>query len=211
LLLDEPFGALDAKVRVEMRRWLRELHDATGLTTVFVTHDQEEAPALADRVAIMASGRVEQVGTPTQVYEAPQTRFVYDFLGRTNVFHCVVEHGKATIGDKAFPVEDVADGRAVAFVRPHDIVLQRLEHTEPSADATLPGKAKVRLVTALGPKAWIELALNGQIIAADISRDTLQDLSLKVGSECKVQLRLPCFFSTQEGNDLSRIGTAIRN
>ena len=103
------------------------------------------------------------------------------------------------------------DGRAVAFVRPHDIVLQRPEHTEPSADATLPGKAKVRLVTALGPKAWVELALNGQIIAADISRETLQDLSLKVGSECTVQLRLPCFFSTQEGNDLSRIGTAIRN
>jgi sulfate transport system ATP-binding protein len=200
LLLDEPFGALDAKVRVEMRRWLRELHDATGLTTVFVTHDQEEALALADRVAIMAGGRIEQLGTPTEVYEAPQTRFVYDFLGRTNVFHCVIERGMATIGDKAFPVEDVPDGPAVAFVRPHDIVLQRPEHAEPGADATLPGKARVRLVTALGPKAWVELALNGQIIAADISRETLQELSLKVGSECTVQLRLPCFFSTREGN-----------
>ena len=93
LLLDEPFGALDAKVRVDLRRWLRELHDATGLTTVFVTHDQEEALALADRVAIMANGRIEQVGTPTEVYEGPQTPFVYDFLGRTNVFNCVVEHG----------------------------------------------------------------------------------------------------------------------
>ena len=81
LLLDEPFGALDAKVRVEMRRWLRELHDATGLTTVFVTHDQEEALALADRVAIMAGGRIEQVGTPTEVYEAPQLASSMTFLG----------------------------------------------------------------------------------------------------------------------------------
>src|SRR3954449_2720330 len=210
LLLDEPFGALDAKVRVELRRWLRELHDATGLTTVFVTHDQEEALALADRVAVMANGRVEQVGTPTEVYEAPQTRFVYDFLGRTNVFRCVVEHGKATIGDKAFPVENVPDGHAVAFVRPHDIVLQWPEYTEPSADATLTGTAKVRLVTALGPKAWVELVLNGEIIAADISRETLQDLSLKVGSEYTVQLRLPCFFSTQEDNDVRGAETVIR-
>jgi len=208
LLLDEPFGALDAKVRVEMRRWLRELHDATGITTVFVTHDQEEALALADRVAIMAAGHIEQVGTPTEVYEAPQTRFVYDFLGRTNVFRCVVEHGKATIGDKAFPVENVPDGHAVAFVRPHDIVLQWPEYTEPSADATLTGTAKVRLVTALGPKAWVELVLNGEIIAADISRETLQDLSLQVGSECTVQLRLPCFFSTREGNGVIGAGTA---
>src|SRR5205085_11665000 len=114
LLLDDPFGALDAKVRIELRRWLRELHDATGLTTVFVTHDQEEALALADRVAIMSSGRIEQVGTPTEIYEDPQTPFVYDFLGRTNAFDCVVENGQAQIGDKSFPVEDgMADGPAV--------------------------------------------------------------------------------------------------
>ena len=90
-------------------------------------------------------------------------------------------------------------------------MLQRPEHAEPSADATLPGKAKVRLVTALGPKAWVELSLNGQIIAADISRETLQDLSLKVGSEYTVQLRLPCFFSIQEDNGVRVAGTAIRN
>src|SRR5215207_7040726 len=97
LLLDEPFGALDAKVRVELRRWLRDLHDSTGLTTIFVTHDQEEALALADRVAIMAAGRIEQVGSPTEVYEGPQSPFVYDFLGRTNAFDCVVENGRARL------------------------------------------------------------------------------------------------------------------
>jgi sulfate transport system ATP-binding protein len=196
LLLDEPFGALDAKVRVELRRWLRELHDSTGLTTVFVTHDQEEALALADRVAIMARGRIEQAGTPTEVYEGPRTPFVYDFLGRTNAFDCVIEQGVARIGDKAFPAGDgLPDGPAVAFVRPHDVVLRPAGDTEPSADATLPGAATVRLVAALGPKAWVEVAHEAQVIAAEIGRDALKELALAPGSRCTVQLRLPCFFS----------------
>jgi len=198
LLLDEPFGALDAKVRVELRRWLRELHDATGLTTVFVTHDQEEALALADRVAVMANGHIEQAGTPTEVYEGPQTPFVYDFLGRTNVFNCVIQRGTARIGDKSFPVEGLPDGPAVAFVRPHDVLLGPANEPEPGDDATLPGIATVRLVTALGPKAWVELALGTQIIAAEIDRDSLHKLSLRMGSKCSVQLRLPCFFSRTE-------------
>jgi sulfate transport system ATP-binding protein len=195
LLLDEPFGALDAKVRVDLRRWLRELHDATGLTTVFVTHDQEEALALADRVAIMAKGRIEQVGTPTEVYEGPQTPFVYDFLGRTNAFDCVIADGHARIGDKAFPVENgMADGPAVAFVRPHDVVLRHADNTEPSDDATLPGAASVRLVTVLGPKAWVELSLGAQVIAAEVGRDVATELAIAAGKSYKVQLRLPRFF-----------------
>ena len=96
LLLDEPFGALDAKVRVELRRSLREIHDTTGLTTVFVTHDQEEALDLADRVAIINHGTIEQIGAPTEIYEAPKTPFVFDFLGRTNGFDCVIAGGKAS-------------------------------------------------------------------------------------------------------------------
>src|SRR5215212_2094770 len=107
LLLDEPFGALDAKVRVELRRWLRDLHDEMGITTVFVTHDQEEALALADRVAIMTQGRIEQAGTPTDVYEDPKTPFVYDFLGRTNAFDCRVQGSHVQIGDKRFPAEEL--------------------------------------------------------------------------------------------------------
>ncbi|MFL5317980.1 MAG: sulfate/molybdate ABC transporter ATP-binding protein [Microvirga sp.] len=195
LLLDEPFGALDAKVRVELRRWLRDLHDPTGLTTIFVTHDQEEALALADRVAIMAAGRIEQVGSPTEVYEGPQSPFVYDFLGRTNAFDCVVENGGARLGDKAFAVDGLPDGPAIAFVRPHDVVLRVPENTDLSEDATLPDAAAVRLVTVLGPKAWVELSYKGQVIAAEIGREPLEELRLKAGSRCTVQLRLPCFFA----------------
>src|SRR5262249_16461451 len=95
LLLDEPVGAIDAKVRVELRRSLREIHDSAGLTTVFVTHDQEEALDLADRVAIMNRGVIEQVGTPLEVYDAPKSPFVFDFLGHTNSFDCIVRGGKA--------------------------------------------------------------------------------------------------------------------
>ncbi len=93
LLLDEPFGALDAKVRKELRRWLRRLHDEMHITSVFVTHDQEEALELADRVVVMNGGRIEQVGTPTEVYEHPASPFVYDFLGNVNRFACTVEKG----------------------------------------------------------------------------------------------------------------------
>src|SRR3954447_7282741 len=195
LLLGEPFGALDAKVRKELRRWLRDLHDSTGLTTIFVTHDQEEALALADRVAIMAAGRIEQVGSPTEVYEGPETPFVYDFLGRTNAFDCVVERGRARLGDKEFPVNGLADGPAIAFVRPHDVVLCLPDNSEPSEDAKLPDAATVRLVTALGPKAWVELSYDSQVVAAEITRDALAKLGMRPGSRCTLQLRLPCFFA----------------
>jgi sulfate transport system ATP-binding protein len=180
---------------------LRELHDATGLTTVFVTHDQEEALALADRVAIMAKGRIEQIGTPTEVYEGPESPFVYDFLGRTNAFDCVIVDGHARIGDKAFPVsEGLPDGPAVAFVRPHDVVLMPAGDGAPSADARLPGEATVRLVTALGPKAWVELAIGPHVIAADVGREIVKALNVAPGSRCAVHVRLPCFFpSAQSG------------
>jgi sulfate transport system ATP-binding protein len=195
LLLDEPFGALDAKVRVDLRRWLRELHDTTGLTTVFVTHDQEEALALADRVAIMAKGRVEQLGTPTEVYEEPQTSFVYDFLGRTNAFVCTIADGHARIGDKTFPVDNgMPAGPAVAFVRPHDVILRGLDDQAATADATLPGAAAVRVVTVLGPKAWIELSHGSHVISAEVSREAATQLAIEAGKSYKVQLRLPRFF-----------------
>ena len=94
LLLDEPFGALDAKVRVELRRWLRQIHDDTGYTTVFVTHDQEEALELADRVVVLNEGRIEQIGTPDEVYADPRTPFVFDFLGRSNRLQGEVRDGR---------------------------------------------------------------------------------------------------------------------
>jgi len=107
LLLDEPFGALDAKVRKELRRWLRKLHDELHITSVFVTHDQEEALEVSDRVAIMNSGHIEQVGTPLEVYDNPANAFVYEFLGDVNLFHERVEPSNPDRG-------------AVAYVRPHE-------------------------------------------------------------------------------------------
>src|SRR5262249_21412046 len=93
LLLDEPFGALDAKVRIELRRWLRQLHDEMHITSVFVTHDQEEALEVADRVAVMNEGQIEQIGSPEEVYNRPATPFVYRFLGGVNLFHGRIDNG----------------------------------------------------------------------------------------------------------------------
>jgi len=124
LLLDEPFGALDAKVRKELRRWLRELHDRTAYTTVFVTHDQEEALELADRVVIMNKGRVEQVGTPEEVYERPASPYVFHFLGNVNVLPAELAPGRLRIGAASLPAEDLPAGQAGpvdVYVRPHDV------------------------------------------------------------------------------------------
>jgi sulfate transport system ATP-binding protein len=119
LLLDEPFGALDAKVRKELRRWLRDLHDRTGVTTVFVTHDQEEALDLADIVAVMNNGRIEQAGPPREVFENPATAFVAEFIGGAAKFEGEVEAGRFSGGGLTVPA-GLPRGPAVAFVRPHD-------------------------------------------------------------------------------------------
>jgi len=137
LLLDEPFGALDAKVRVELRRWLRRLHDETGITSVFVTHDQEEALEVADRVVVLNHGRIEQIGTPDEVYRHPASAFVHHFLGQVNVFH----------GRHADAPDDVA------FVRPHDILISR------TADCAHPLTAEVLTVNAAGPHVRVDLRL----------------------------------------------------
>ncbi len=124
LLLDEPFGALDAKVRVELRRWLRRLHEQTGQTTLFVTHDQEEALELADRVVVLRDGRIEQVGTPDEIYSAPASAYVFDFIGRANVLEGRVERGQFRADGHALALAaDVADGAARLYTRPHDIAL----------------------------------------------------------------------------------------
>jgi sulfate transport system ATP-binding protein len=122
LLLDEPFGALDAKVRIELRRWLRTIHDETGLTTVFVTHDQEEALELADRVVVMNRGRIEQDGTPDQVYSTPASPFVFEFIGRSSQLTGHVEggHFRADGSAHVLPADGLADGPATLFARPHD-------------------------------------------------------------------------------------------
>ena len=128
LLLDEPFGALDAKVRKELRRWLRRLHDEIHVTSIFVTHDQEEALEVADEVVLMNQGKVEQVGTPDQVYDKPATPFVYSFLGSVNLFHGRVDGEVVHVGPHQLVHggSTVADGSSeVAFARPHELTISK--------------------------------------------------------------------------------------
>jgi sulfate transport system ATP-binding protein len=123
LLLDEPFGALDAKVRRDLRRWLRAIHDKTGHTTVFVTHDQEEAIELADRVVVMSQGKIEQIGTPDEIYDAPNSPFVFSFIGESSKLPVRVDEGKIWLDGHALDLAagNVASGAAQLFFRPHDV------------------------------------------------------------------------------------------
>jgi len=206
LLLDEPFGALDAKVRVELRRSLREIHDSAGLTTVFVTHDQEEALDLADRVAIMNRGVIEQVGTPLEVYEAPKSPFVFDFLGHTNSFDCIVRDGKAYVGENELPLDKtIRDGPAVAFVRPHDVLLTRADDRQGNTGTPLPGTALVRFISALGQRAITELLYERRLIEAEMTRQSLQELKLRVGTKCMISLRHARVYARQEAEEQTRV------
>lgn len=125
LLLDEPFGALDAKVRKELRRWLRQLHDRMGLTSIFVTHDQEEALELADRVVVMDHGVIEQIGTPEEIYMAPTSGFVSRFVGDTNSVPATIEQGAVSVSGHTLDVDagPLFDGPATLDFRPHDAVV----------------------------------------------------------------------------------------
>ncbi|PLK49872.1 sulfate/molybdate ABC transporter ATP-binding protein [Uliginosibacterium sp. TH139] len=170
LLLDEPFGALDTQVRKELRRWLRHLHDEMHIASVFVTHDQEEALEVADRVVVMNKGHIEQLGTPDEVYSAPATPFVYRFLGNVNVFHSRV-HGQWAEVDRA---AHVAKDDALAFVRPHDIEIQR----ESSAGALSAG---VLHVQAIGPLVRVEVEHQGEIFEVELTRERHNQLALAAG------------------------------
>jgi len=154
LLLDEPFGALDAKVRKDLRRWLRELHERMGLTSIFVTHDQEEALELADRVVVMDHGRIEQVAVPVEVYDKPASAFVFDFVGESNRLPVTVSGGKVLFGTIALEgiAPEIADGPGQLFFRPHDARL-----TDPGAGVP----ASVSLVRPRSGAARIEAHVDG--------------------------------------------------
>ncbi|MGN6551863.1 MAG: sulfate/molybdate ABC transporter ATP-binding protein [Pararhizobium sp.] len=126
LLLDEPFGALDAKVRKDLRRWLREIHDRTGHTTVFVTHDQDEAMELADRVVVMSQGRIAQIGTPDEVYDRPNSPQVFGFVGQSNALPVRIENGEMWFADRTIGINagGEKEGDAVLYFRPHDVELR---------------------------------------------------------------------------------------
>jgi sulfate transport system ATP-binding protein len=185
LLLDEPFGALDAKVRKELRRWLRRLHEEVHVTSVFVTHDQEEALEVADRVVIMNEGRIEQQGTPEEVYEHPATPFVYGFLGDVNLFHGRIHQGRVNIGESQLDAPDWADAQdqaGVAYVRTYDVEL------EPSRSSASAIEAVIRHVRAFGPVVGLELDLveGGRTIEAHIPRPRFESLALTKGQRVYV-------------------------
>ncbi len=180
LLLDEPFGALDAKVRQELRQWLRRLHEEIHVTTVFVTHDQEEALELADRVVVMNHGRIEQAGTPSEVFHDPASEFVMNFLGHVNVFHGRVEEGRLHFGDVAIeaPPQYQQNSESVrVFVRPHDWVVENHANGTPSL------KAVVHLVNAAGPRVRLQLVTEvGEQIDVEMSQERHRELALEFGA-----------------------------
>ena len=185
LLLDEPFGALDAKVRKELRRWLRRLHEEVHVTSVFVTHDQEEALEVSDRVVIMNEGKVEQSGTPEEVYDRPATPFVYGFLGDVNLFHGRIHRGRVDIGTGELDAPgwaDATDQAGVAYVRTYDVELG----PAPFGASSL--AAVVRHVRAFGPVVRLELDLveGGKSIEAHVSRDRFDAAALAKGRQVYV-------------------------
>jgi sulfate transport system ATP-binding protein len=180
LLLDEPFGALDAKVRKDLRKWLRRLHDELHITSVFVTHDQEEALEVADRIVIMHNGRIEQAGTPEEVYEKPANGFVYSFLGNVNLFHIRLAGG----GLPPWESDGEKIKEAAVYVRPHDVEILDAESAE-----GIP--AKVVFMRLKGSVANVELLSeeDGTYIDAEITADAWRALNLKLHQQVKVRFR----------------------
>ena len=181
LLLDEPFGALDARVRQDLRRWLRRLHDEIHVTSVFVTHDQEEALEVADRIVVMNRGKIEQEGTPDEVFHKPSSEFVLSFLGNVNLFHGRMEDGKVMLGSLFVDSGNVPPDQKKnvrLFVRPHEL---DINHINPGSGA-LPARI-VRMQSA-GPNVKIELiTADGTPLNVEISHERRHDLVLIEGQE----------------------------
>jgi len=213
LLLDEPFGALDAKVRKELRRWLRRLHDDLHVTSIFVTHDQEEALEVADRVVLMNAGKVEQIGSPQQVWDHPASPFVYGFLGDVNLFNGRAHEGEMRIGEDHHGVRlsspehsDAQDAKAFAYVRPHDLDVRRyVSGATTSAGDTQPRGIPAKLVRAIvvGPIARLELlpldasaAGSGDIIEAQIAAQQFNEMAYKDGEILELTPRKAKVFVT---------------
>lgn len=182
LLLDEPFGSLDAKVRKELRQWLRRFHDDLHITSLFVTHDQEEALEVADRIVVMNEGKIEQIGTPEEVYHHPASPFVLNFLGNVNLFHSRLEaDGKAYVGDVEFqlPSKDFQGTKTATFyVRPHHFGVSRVSQEKNSF------KAKIQYINPAG--STVKLDLQSERVGpvqAEISQEEYRGLNLKKGEE----------------------------
>lgn len=186
LLLDEPFGALDAKVRAELRQWIRQLHEELHITSVFVTHDQDEALEIADRVVVMSQGRIEQIGPPAEVYHAPKTEFVVNFLGQVNTFDGRAAGREIAFADISVPAADERDrdGDVRVFVRPHEFELSPTENGRPGLTAT------VLRIHAAGSVARIDLQLtDGKLITAEVPQDRFGELNASNGDRVFVSPR----------------------
>jgi sulfate transport system ATP-binding protein len=188
LLLDEPFGALDAKVRQELRQWIRRLHEEIQVTSIFVTHDQEEAFEVADHVVVMNHGRIEQVGTPAQVFDHPANTFVMDFLGNVNVFNGRVERGRAMVPglEVDYPEYPHEEGRdAAVYVRPHELTVERYKNGVPSLEA------RVLHVNPTGSRTKLELRAveYDLMLSAEISSERFAELGLQAGDIVHVSPR----------------------
>lgn len=188
LLLDEPFGALDAKVRKDLRRWLRRLHDEVKITSIFVTHDQEEALEVADRVVVMHQSKIEQVGSPSEVYDHPATPFVYDFLGDVNLFHGRIQGGKAVLEGMTLDIPNNAvqeAKNAVAYVRPHEMEITR-ESTDVNALS-----AVIESIIAVGPRVRIELKRDdtGAFIEVEMNKNEFSKDLFQKGEKVFVKPR----------------------
>ena len=172
LLLDEPFGALDAKVRKELRRWLRSLHEDINVTSVFVTHDQEEALEVADRVVVMNQGRVEQIGTPQEIYERPASAFVHEFIGESIIVPISVEDNGVFYNGRKIDIapQGVRRGPARLFIRPYDIEIER-----PDGAAF---NGTVKRIHGLGPARRVEVALDITMDTVEIDIPRVQELEV---------------------------------
>jgi sulfate/thiosulfate transport system ATP-binding protein len=184
LLLDEPFGAVDAKIRQELREWLVHLHHDLGLTTLFVTHDQEEAMEISDRIVIFSHGRIEQMGAPREIYETPTTEFVARFIGVMNVLELEVRGGVARAGELEFPAPDCADGQALRIgFRPYAVQV--------SADpAACRYRAVLRHTFFLGVMMRLELELpSGLVVRARMTKEDYTRLNLAEGCAVSFDIR----------------------
>jgi sulfate/thiosulfate transport system ATP-binding protein len=197
LLLDEPFGALDAKVRQELRQWLRKLHEEIQVTSVFVTHDQEEAFEVADHVVVMNHGKIEQTGSPAEVFDHPANAFVMDFLGNVNVFHGRLEQGKAVAPgvEFSFPEYQNTEARdAAIYVRPHELWIERQKNGVPSLEA------RVLHISPTGSRTKVELRAveTDAVMTAELTAERSAELSLRSGETVHVSARRVRVFGLDE-------------
>jgi sulfate transport system ATP-binding protein len=193
LLLDEPFGALDAKVRQELRHWLRRFHEQLNVTSIFVTHDQEEAFEVSDRIVIMNAGKIEQIGTPAEVFDHPANAFVMDFLGNVNVFHAHIQDGRAVVGNLELPLPEHpstnananGNGSTKVYVRPHELTVTR------HADLGNGLPARVMHINPAGSVVKVRLMSDefNLVVNVDISPEQYAEMRLHVGEVVRVAPR----------------------